>query len=359
MSEEEAEKEHEPTQKRLDDARRKGDLVRSVDLTTAAVYGGLFLAVAVFGGKAVVALGTLGMVLIGEADRLAPIFTSGEGGPIGGLLFRSAAAVAPFFIVPGVFALVTILAQRALVVAPSKLAPKLSRISPLANVKQKFGAHGIVEFLKSFLKLVLIALLLGQFLHVRLPLLLAVPDLSPARGAALLGELVLAFLVPIFGLTLVFGALDYLWQRFDFLRRNRMSRKEVMDEMKDQEGDPHIRQQRRAKAEAIATNRMLTDVPRADVVIVNPTHYAVALKWSRQDKGAPLCVAKGVDEMAARIRSVARDNGVPIHSDPPTARALHATVDVGARIRPEHYRAVAIAIRFAERVRTARTGSTR
>ncbi|NCM97925.1 MAG: flagellar biosynthesis protein FlhB, partial [Rhodobacterales bacterium] len=127
--------------------------------------------------------------------------------------------------------------------------------------------------------------------------------------------------------------------------------KEMMDENKDSEGDPHTKAARRQRGYDIATNRMLEDVPQADVIVVNPTHYAVALKWDRAARRAPVCVAKGVDEIAARIRERAAAAGVPIHRDPPTARALHASVEIGQEIRPDQYRAVAAAIRFAEAMR--------
>jgi flagellar biosynthetic protein FlhB len=149
------------------------------------------------------------------------------------------------------------------------------------------------------------------------------------------------------------GGIDLVWQRFDHARKLKMSFQELKEEARQSEGDPHMKAQRRSRAEAIATNRMLLDVPKADVVIVNPTHYAVALKWSRNRGTAPVCVAKGEGEVALRIRTVAGKAEVPIHSDPPTARALHATVEVGREIRPEHYRAVAAAIRFSDRMRQA------
>ena len=132
-----------------------------------------------------------------------------------------------------------------------------------------------------------------------------------------------------------------------------MSRKELTDETKNSEGDPHMKQQRRQKGVSIAMNQMLADVPEADVIIVNPTHYAVALKWDRLSPGAPVCVAKGVDLVAARIRERATEAGVPIHSDPPTARALHATLEIGQQVPHDHYKAVAAAIRFADRIRKA------
>ena len=130
-----------------------------------------------------------------------------------------------------------------------------------------------------------------------------------------------------------------------------MSFQDLKDETKRTEGDPHMKQSRQQRGREIAMNRMLLDVPKADVIIVNPTHYAVALKWSRAPGSAPICVAKGVDEIAKRIREAAVEHQVPIHSDPPTARALHATVDIGDEIEPEHYQAVAAAIRFADALR--------
>ena len=147
------------------------------------------------------------------------------------------------------------------------------------------------------------------------------------------------------------GAVDFMWQKAEHIRKNRMSRKELVDEAKQQEGDPHMKGQRRQRAQEIAMNQMLGDVPGADVVIVNPTHYAVALKWSRLPGAAPECVAKGVDQIAFRIREIAEEAAVPIHSDPPTARALFAMVEIGQEVHPEHYQAVAAAIKFAEAMR--------
>lgn len=147
------------------------------------------------------------------------------------------------------------------------------------------------------------------------------------------------------------AAVDYLWQRYDHERKLRMSYEEVKRDSKETEGDPYMKQARRRRAEEIATNQMLQDVPKSDVVIVNPEHYAVALTWSRKKGEAPVCVAKGVDAVAAAIRARAAEAGVPIHRDPPTARTLYAAVKIGTEIHPEHYRAVAAAIRFAEDIR--------
>jgi flagellar biosynthetic protein FlhB len=130
-----------------------------------------------------------------------------------------------------------------------------------------------------------------------------------------------------------------------------MSHQELKEEGKQAEGDPHIRAQRRERARQIANNRMMLAVPEADVVIANPTHYAVALKWRRQDGLAPVCLAKGVDEVALAIRSRAEEAGVPVRTDPPTARSIHGLVDIGQEIRAEHFKAVAAAIIFADEMR--------
>jgi flagellar biosynthetic protein FlhB len=164
-------------------------------------------------------------------------------------------------------------------------------------------------------------------------------------------ELSVSFLGLVLLIAVVIGGVDLLWQRAQFVHRNRMSHQDLIDEFKQSEGDPHMKAQRRQRGEEIAANRMLLDVPRSDVIVVNPQHYAVALRWDRAAGTAPVCVAKGVDVLAARIRERAAEAGIPIHRDPPTARALFATVDIGQEIRPEHYRAVAAAIRFAEAMR--------
>jgi flagellar biosynthetic protein FlhB len=245
----------------------------------------------------------------------------------------------------------SIAGQRALVFAPSKLAPKLSRISLLSNAKNKFGRGGLFEFAKSFTKLCVYSICLTFFIRARMPEMIAATQTNPRLVLALLAELCTAFLFIVVLISTTIGGIDALWQHFEHLRKNRMSHKEIMDETKNAEGDPHLKQERRQRAMAIAQNQMMADVPKADVVIVNPTHYAVALKWSRKPGEAPKCVAKGVDEVAGSIRRVAAEAGVPLHRDPQTARSLFATVEIGQQIPVDFYPAVAAAIRFAESMR--------
>ncbi|ROU03242.1 EscU/YscU/HrcU family type III secretion system export apparatus switch protein [Histidinibacterium lentulum] len=347
----ESEKSFEPTPKKLEDARKKGEVAKSADLATAAAYGGFLLASLAVGAPVVQQLATFLMTLLAGPDRLA-LEVFGTGGPLQRELMVAVAAGSwPWFLFPAVAAILAFLAQRAVVFAPSKLVPKLSRISPIESARQKFGRAGLFEFFKSFLKLVIYSVVLGVYLASRLPRIMTTMQLAPKQVAAELGHLSLGLLGIVLVVSVVLGVLDAVFQHAEHIRKNRMSRQELTDELKQSEGDPMMKHQRREKAIGVAMQKMLTDVPRADVVIVNPTHFAVALKWDRRSPGAPVCVAKGVDEIALRIREIAAAEGIPVRSDPPTARALHAEVEVGQEISPTHYRAVAAAIRFAEHLR--------
>ncbi|MCC0062958.1 MAG: flagellar biosynthesis protein FlhB [Defluviimonas sp.] len=346
-----SEREHEPTQRKLDEARRRGEVVRSNELSAAAALLGLIAALSLMSAAAPRRLADALMPLLSEPERFGHLLGKPGAEALPTVAPGLAAALLPVFLLPGAGVLIALFAQRAIVFAPDKLQFRLSRISPLANAGQKFGRSGLAEFGKSALKLVVVSILAVSFLFGKVPEILAAPNADAGVIAGAAGGIIVAFLRLAFVTTLVFGTIDYLWQRSEHIRRNRMSRQEMVDEFKESEGDPHIRAQRRQRAEAIATNRMLTDVPKADVVIVNPTHYAVALRWARGKREAPKCVAKGTDEVARRIREAAAGAGVPIRSDPPTARALFAEVEIGREIRPEHYAAVAAAIRFAEAMR--------
>jgi len=350
-AEDDTEKEHAPTQKRLDDARARGEFARSADLAAAAGYGGLLLACAAFGVQAMLGVGSVAKGLISQPDRMLSGMAEGGRAALGPILGAFAMPLLPFFLFPGAVVLVYLFATRGIVFAPEKLMPKLSRISPVATAKQKFGMDGLFEFGKSAVKMIIISAVLYLFLRQRGAGLLNSIYMTPAMSTALLLRLMVDFIMLVTLVAVVMGGLDYLWQVFSHLRRNQMSRKELMDESKESEGDPHMRAARRQRAQEVANNRMLTDVATADVVVVNPTHYAVALKWKRGSRAAPICVAKGVDEVAAAIRERAAVAGVPLHSDPATARAMFASVKIGEQIRPEHYRAVAAAIRFAEAMR--------
>jgi flagellar biosynthesis protein FlhB len=346
-----ADKEHDASQKKLDDARSQGDIARSQDVLVAVSFAAFLTATLGLGAQALSRAGGAGAVFMDQSDRLAVLFSTGARAPVGGAITAMAMPLAPLILVPMAAVIGTLLASRGLVFAPDKLLPKWSRISPIATAGQKFGRTGLFEFFKSFVKLVLVAILLGHYLTRNAGRILATHALPPGMAMAELLQITVGFMVLVTLISVILGVIDHFWQRFEFQRRNRMSRKDLTDEAKESDGDPHFKATRRQKAREVAMNRMLADVDTADVVVVNPTHYAVALKWSREKKRAPVCVAKGVDEIAARIRERAAAAGIALHSDPPTARALHASVKIGQEIQPEHYRAVAAAIRFAEAMR--------
>lgn len=347
-----AEKSHEATPQKLENARKKGELPKSTDLTAAGSYLGLIIAIWVVGPFA---LGHFGAVLSGffeSADRLSRNSFEASGGPLlNSLMMDVSMSGGGFFAVPMIFVLIVLTVQRAWVFAPEKLLPKLSRISPISGAKNKFGANGLFEFGKSAFKLCVVSTILFFFVRHHLDDLISTPAIAAKQTASYMMSLITEFLLLIFLMTLLVGGVDYLWQVASHLRKNRMSRKEVEDESKANEGDPHHKQTRRQRGYEIAMNQMLSDVPKADVIMVNPTHYAVALQWDKSSVGAPVCIAKGVDEIAARIREIAEESSIPIHTDPPTTRAVFATVDIGMQIQPDHYHAVAAAIRFAEKMR--------
>lgn len=347
-----SDKSFEATAEKLLEARRKGDIAKSTDLMTAAGYAGLFVAFAYVGSEGIALISTALMVLLDQPDRLIDIFFDGSAAaPASGLIISIILPALPIFLLPATAVLAAIAAQRAFVFAPSKIAPKLSRISLISNAKNKFGRNGLFEFAKSFFKLCIYSICLVLFIRANLHEMIAALQTDPASAISLMIEICLSFLLVTILISATIGGIDALWQHFEHLRKNRMSRKEIQDEQKNSEGDPHLKQERRQRAMIVSQSQMMADVPKADVIIVNPTHYAVALKWSRLPGEAPVCVAKGVDEIAKSIRLKGAEAGVPLHSDPATARALHATTDIGDMIAPEHFQAVAAAIRFAEAMR--------
>ncbi len=356
---EDDDKPFEASQKKLDEARRKGEVPHSADLTTAGAYGGLLLIAMALGSGLLLDLGAVLSGFLGEAEDLSAALL--EGPFAEAALPALMALVKPvwaLFAVPALAGLLAILSQRAFVVAPGKLKPKLDRISPISGAKKKFGRNGLFEFAKSTVKLTMISAVLAAFVVWRMPWMLASMALDAGQVTRLMLRLALEFFGIVFLLLLGLGAIDALWQQAEHARKLRMSKRELTDETKDSEGDPWIKGRRRDRGVEIANNRMMADVPRADVVIVNPRHYAVALKWERGGRSAPVCVAKGVDAVAARIRATAMEAGVPVRRDPPTARMLFRMVEIGQEIAPEHYRAVAVAIRFADAMR-ARAGGRR
>lgn len=357
MSDEEpgGDKPYEPSPRKLQKAREKGEFVRSADLNVAASYLGFLVIAIALGPQAISTLGSILTGYLANADQLAANnFALHNKAMFSQIVPPLSAALSPWFLGPFAAVLLSIIGQRALVVTPSKLKFRASRINPISNAKNKYGRSGLFEFAKSSSKLLIYCLCLAGVISASLPILLTTQQLSGRIGIPIIMGMNIHLLTVVTGVAIMIGVVDYMWQYFEHHRRQRMTRKELTDESKEAEGDPHFKQKRRQKAQEIASRHMLADVAKADVIVVNPTHYAVALKWDRSKKEAPRCVAKGTDEIAARIREMAQENGVPIHSDPPTARALYADIKIGDEVALRHFEAVAAAIRFADSMRQKR-----
>lgn len=353
MKEESDDKPFEASEQKLRRAREEGDIPRSNEVNAATMYVGAWLAFVLGAGFAV-----------REWLPMASRVMGAEPWPDGsvsdlatGLGRHASVATGLLMLVPPVVILAALIAQRSLIFSAKKLAFDFKRLNPVKNAAQKFGPSGLVTFAISLAKAVLVCLG-GWYLFSALLDRLAGTALGTGpQWVAGLDVLMRQVMIMAIAIAVVFAVIDTLWKRHEFLRRQRMSRKEMEDEHKEAEGDPHLKAARRQKAVDLAMKQMLADVAKADVIIVNPTHYAVALEWKRGSGRAPVCLAKGTDDVAARIRARARDHKVPIFSDPPCARAIHATVKIGEEIHREHFAAVAAALRFAAQMRAkARAG---
>ncbi|MDP5308566.1 flagellar type III secretion system protein FlhB [Paracoccus spongiarum] len=352
MTEENDDKPFEATEQKLRKARERGDIPRSTELNVMAMYVGAWLAFAIGAGFAV-----------REWLSMASRAMGAEGWPVQEVFGLAAMlgqyagiALIVLALVPALAIGVALIAQRGLVLTPDKLALDFNRINPVKTAGQKFGVSGLMTFAISFGKAALVCAG-GWYLFAALLDRLAGSAMTAGRWIGDLGMLLGQVFMLAIAISALFAVLDMIWKWHEHRRKNRMSRKEMQDEYKDAEGDPHLKAARRQRAVDIAMKQMLADVAKADVIIVNPTHYAVALQWARGSGRAPVCLAKGTDDVAARIRDRAREAKVPIWSDPPCARAIHGSVAVGEEIRRDHFAAVAAAIRFAETMREkARAG---
>ncbi len=339
-------KSFEASPKKLQEARRKGNVPQSTELLTLSRYIGMFVAVTGLAGS--LANG-FGLALVGFFNHP---FAAAQFLMTGGTIWSAFSPILGFFVAMmglGIaLVVVALVAQGAITFSGEKIKPDLKRLSPIKNAGQKFGPAGLADFGKNLVKIVL-AMLVGVFIgwnrlpdilaSVGAPSTLLASELRRAGAAMLMGAIGLAALATMIDVPVKWG---------QYRKKLRMSLQELRDESKETEGDPEQRKRRQAMAREFAQNRQIAEVPTADVVIVNPQHYAVALKWNRHANEVPRCIAKGVDHIALRIRSTAQEAGVPVYRDVAVARSLHATVEVGEEIRREHYAAVAAAIRFAD-----------
>lgn len=238
------------------------------------------------------------------------------------------------------------LAQSKLLISTESLKPKLDKLSPFKGIKRLFGSQGLVEFLKTALKFSLVCVITHISLQDEYDKMDRLLDLSIPAQMEHLQHLTYTLFLSIACMTAGFTILDYAYQKYQFFQKMKMSRQEIKDEMKESEGDPHIKQRLRQLRHAQAQKNLAKDVASSTVIVTNPTHYAVALRYEISKMNAPLLVAKGIDHRAQHIKKLAQDAGIPLVEDVPLARSLYASVKEGAEIPMEYYEAVAKIMRY-------------
>lgn len=342
-----------PSQKRLDDARERGQLVASREVTTLLFFGVAALLWTTVAAPSGIKLAALGKTLLAEAHLLR-VDSSGLTPLALAVLAETGWALAlPALALLAVPVLAAAL-QNAVVWTSEPLQPKFERVSPMAGAKRLFAARSAVEFLKNLIKIGMAGGALAYLLWPERQAMIASAALEPGPLLAYLGEILLRMLMVLALLTAILAVADYGWQWFDFMQQMRMSREEVREEHKESDGNPEIKQRIRMLRMERSRRRMMADVPKATVVIANPTHFAVALRYVAGETPAPQVVAKGVDALALRIRGLAEKHGVPVIENPPLARTLHAACELGELVPPKHYQAVAEVISYVLRLNETR-----
>jgi len=335
----------EPTAKRLAEAHEHGDVVKSQEVSTFIVLAGGTLAIALFGRSAALGLASMLRMFLEQPDRIEV-----SGAMLKSLVLNTAAILAPFFILMVAAGLGGNLIQHRPVFAWERIKPDFSKLSLASGLKRMFGMDGLSNLAKGLLKIGVVAIAIWTQVWPERATLEAVLAQSPQGIAGDMSHLLFKVLIAALAALAVIAAGDYFLQRFRFLARNRMSKQEIKEEFRQTEGDPAVKAKIRQVRMERSRRRMIAAVPEATVIIANPTHFAVALKYESGKMAAPVCVAKGVDALALRIRKVAEEHDVPVVENPPLARALHASVEVDQAIPPEHYKAVAQVIGYVMRL---------
>lgn len=353
MSEDKEGKTHDPTPKRLDDARKRGEVATSPEMRHAVMLLGMWAAGGTLGASVLVELAELSADLWRSAGRLR-VDTGDATHFTGGLLGEVAATLLPLLGALFGFACLIAFAQGRPTLAAARLKPKWSRVNPVASFTRTFGKQGLVEFVKTVAKCAAVLAVCVAILQPRLAGTEQLVGLHPLGIARVAGTLVGDMLRSVLLLVAAIAAFDFVWQHRAFLNRMRMSLQEVRDEHKQNDGDPAVKARQRQIGAARVRSRIMAAVPTASVILTNPTHYAVALRYDHGAMRAPVVVAKGADLLALRIREVAGEHKVPIVESPPLARALYASAEVDRPIPLEHYAAVAEIISYVMELARAR-----
>jgi flagellar biosynthesis protein FlhB len=343
-----------PTQKRLDEALKRGDVVKSQEVNAWFVIAGGTLILMAF--SATMGSG-LTSTLRGIIANSSAIRVDGRGftDVVGKLGVEVLGAVAIPMLLLVLAAIGGNMIQHRLVWSAEPLAPKLSKISPAAGVHRLLSTQALANFAKGLAKLGLIGAIMTALMWPERHRLDSLVATDPAAMLPLARTLSLEMLGAVVAVLALIAAVDYLFQYRQWFERQKMSVRELKEEFKQTEGDPAIKAKIRQIRQTRMRKRMMAAVPSASVVITNPTHFAVALQYER-GMNAPVCVAKGVDLIARKIREVAVEHAIPIVENPPLARALHGTVEIDEEIRSEHYQAVAEIIGYVMRLNRAAAG---
>ena len=344
-----SEKTEEPSQKRLEEALKRGDVVKSQEVNTWFIMAGATLVLMAFSAS---------MSRDPTATMSGLIANSWQisvDGPALPALFKKiggeiVAAVAIPFLVLMLAALGGNLVQHKLVWSFEGLMPKLSKLSPMAGLQRLMSKQAIANFGKGLVKIVVVGAVLASLMWPEREHMEALVHADPAALLPYVFTITLKLMGTVVAMLAVVAAGDYLFQYRQWYEKQKMSLRELKEEFKQSEGDPTIKGKLKQMRQARMRKRMMAAVPKASVIITNPTHFAVALQYER-GMAAPICVAKGVDALALKIREIATEHRIPIVENPPLARALHATVQIDQVIPPEHYKAVAEVIGYVMRLR--------
>jgi flagellar biosynthetic protein FlhB len=343
------ERTEDPTQKRLDDAHAKGDVAKSQEVNTWFMIAGATLVLSTFSGS-------LGSGILNPMRNLiANSWMIRTDGP--GLLalaqhieYALIAAVGVPFLMLMLAAIAGNMIQHRLVWSSESLKPKLSKISPGAGFKRIFGKQAVANFAKGLFKLIALGVVMTAVLWPERHRLEAMVRFDPAAIMGVTTGMTMHLLGAVVAMLAVVAIADYFFQYRTWYERQKMTLQEMKEEFKQSEGDPHVKGRIRQLRHQRMKKRMMAAVPKASVVITNPTHYSVALAYDR-GMAAPVCVAKGADNIAFKIREIAKEHDIPIVENVPLARSLYATVDIDEEIPVEHYHAVAEVIGFVMRLK--------
>ena len=347
------EKTEEPTQKKIEDSRKEGQVPKSTELNTAVLLLAFFISLK-FG------CGWIGNRLIavfknafGKFDRYTSMTVDSMSGHqlvVEFGLFMLVTLV-PVMIVAVVISFLSNRVQFTWKVTFKPMEPKLSKISPMSGLKRIFSSRTLIQFLMALLKIAVISYVVYDTLKEQWGLLFRFFDMSLFEGVSVIGNLVINLGIKIAVYLLIISFIDLFYQRWKNHKDNMMSKQDVKDEYKNQEGDPQIKGRIRRKQREMAQQRMMQSVPEADVIITNPTHYAVAIQYNRAIQDAPHVVAKGADYLAGKIKEVAKENDIEIYENKALARILYNNVEIGEEIPPELYQAVAEVLAYVYKIK--------